>query len=201
MARKTRKNELEVLKKKTELKQKYALQFTKHLKILVNNLKKKDSKKLNQIYEDLDISRTAFNEYLNNKLPKQIETIFLIKDYFDVPFSYLFGEMKSLERTELSATVNYGISAKSLNVLKDFTQTLQKEDMNGETKESIEARQKLIFTEDLLENGELLDLIVKYFNSCLENKNKENLDFLKAEIYRVLIYRLDRLILEILGEK
>lgn len=197
--KKNNKNAQAVQKREQELKVFYTKKFTHQLKKIMAVFKEKEEKQFyTQIYKDLNISKTAFHNYTTDRLPKRIETIFLIKEYFDVPFSYLFGEISSLEQADLNATLNYGLSDKALEKLKKLVKNLKTEDLNGETKKSITARQKLIFIETFIENDKLLNLISDYFDySLLEKKNIEKLSFLKLEIYRELINSIDNVILDI----
>lgn len=125
----------EKLQKKEEIKNNEKALKIKYTKIFNNNLytylqywvKQKDENGNTHtkvdMYKSLGIGKTTFANYVSKdniaNLPKY-EWLFSIKEYLDVPFAYLFGESKSLTVNDIDVSIKYGLTDKSLNILKNY---------------------------------------------------------------------------------
>ena len=116
------KKNIEIKEKEKELAKKYAERFSHQLRQILTIKNHEKNGLIKNMCRDLNISRTALYNYTNNRLPSRLETIFLIADYLNIPISYLFGEITSLENNNYKTNFNYGLSDKALETLKKLKQ-------------------------------------------------------------------------------
>lgn len=193
------KNIKAIREKEQELKKIYTKKFTCQLKKIMVSFKGKEEKKFyNQIYTDLNISKTAFHNYTTDRLPKQMETIFLIKDYFNVPFSYLFGETNTLKEENINISTKIGLNDNSIKVLENITKKIQNNDEDKNNKENL----KLHIINALLANDNLLEILTNILHTMEEISKSENIKepeeilFLKFQATNEIIKFLDSEILK-----
>lgn len=175
-------NARSIKEKKEELKAFYTKQFAKQLRKLMDNSKYTEKRLYNQMYEDLGMSNVAFRNYTTDRLPKQIETIFLIKEYFDVPFSYLFGEINSLDGSNADVSTKYGLDESSLEVLKKLTKDAQNKDI----KKANFANMKLHVINSLIQDNKLIELLATTLCTLEKEENIKNSDEIDLLKYRAI---------------
>lgn len=118
----------DIIANEKSLKLEYTKKFNNNLYAYLQDWSKqkdKNGKKhtKDNMYNDLGINKSTFANYISKdsigNLPKY-EWLFSIKDYLDVPFSYLFGETKSITTKDIDVSVKYGLTDKSLATLKKY---------------------------------------------------------------------------------
>ena len=166
---KKEKRNIEIKEKERELTEKYAERFSHQLRQILTIKSHERNALIKNMCRDLNISRTALYNYTNNRLPSRLETIFLIADYLNIPISYLFGEITSLENNNYKTNFNYGLSDKALETLKKLKQ------VSTSLKENQEALIKLYIINAYLENDELLTASVKLLKNKISLEHQKNL--------------------------
>lgn len=180
------KKNIEIKEKEKELAKKYAERFSHQLRQILTIKNHEKNGLIKNMCRDLNISRTALYNYTNNRLPSRLETIFLIADYLNIPISYLFGEITSLENNNYKTNFNYGLSDKALETLKKLKQ------VSTSLKENQEALIKLYIINAYLENDELLTDSVKLLKNKISLEQQKNLtqeeygDLIKENLIKLL---------------
>lgn len=111
-------------------------------------------KKYTDIYNDTGIPKTSFTNYTTGRLPRYTETLIMIKDYFDVPFSYLFRETPTTNINKINIDVGmaYGLNDMSINKLKQ----LKKESDNDSLENNYDATIKLFLINSIINDNDFL---------------------------------------------
>lgn len=160
-----------------ELETTYTIKFTKQFRKIINGSQSKI--KANQIYKDLGMSKAAFYNYAKDRLPKYTNTLILIKNYFDVPFSYLFGEIDDIKVDSSNVKIKYRLSDKSLEVL---------ESLSNEAKSGSElAEEKLHAINLLITDDKMITLIATLFEANTKSSKDEDIELLKCKAFLELL--------------
>ena len=110
---------------KTSLSE-YSNRFTNQLNDYIENIYTKERKEdgtkktKKDITKDTGISPTALTNYTTDRLPKYTKTIIALRDYFDVPFSYLFKETPTIDINNIDIGMTYGLNDSSIAKLKEL---------------------------------------------------------------------------------
>lgn len=156
-----------------ELETMYTTKFTKQFRKIVNSFQRKVA--INQIYKDLGMSKAAFYNYAKDRLPKYTSTLILIKNYFEVPFSYLFGEIDDIKVDSSNVKIKYRLSDKSLEVL---------ESLSNEAKSGSElAEEKLHAINLLITDDKMITLIATLFEANTKSSKDEDIELLKCKVF------------------
>lgn len=181
---------IEIRKKEKELAEKYAKRFSHQLRLILTIKNQGKNGLIKNMCRDLNISRTALYNYTNNRLPSRLETIFLIADYLNIPISYLFGEITSLENNNRKTNFNYGLSDKALETLKKLKR------VSTNLKENQEALIKLYIINAYLENDELLTASVKLLKNKINSEKQDDLtkkeygNLIKSDLIKLLQFEI-----------
>ena len=118
----------------------------------------------NEMYKKIGIGKTTLQNYKKDyksggKLPRYDELI-RIHDYFNVSYSYLFGEsnLKSNNNANIDIGVKLGIDDKSLSILQDLKDKASKETID----DNFDAQTKLFLINSFIQDKKLLDSLVAY---------------------------------------
>ena len=127
-----------------EIKKELAYDFSKTFdKLVTDEIKEKRANGIpfyeKNIYEKMGISKGAFNFYKNGndgsgidakvKVPDLV-ALYKIKQYFDVPYSYLLNETKTKNIDSINAGIGLGLNddaIKHLNILNNDKVNVDKE--------------------------------------------------------------------------
>lgn len=115
---------------------------------------KEKKKKYKDIYNDTGISKSTFTNYITDRLPKYTDTLIMIKDYFNVPFSYLFGEtnVTNIDEINIDVGMAYGLNDGAIKVLKK----LKKDVENDSLEFNYEATIKLFLINSIINSDDFL---------------------------------------------
>lgn len=170
---------------------------------------KEKKKKYNDIYNDTGIPKSSFTNYTTDRLPRYTETLIMIKDYFDVPFSYLFGETPTTSINEININVGmaYGLNDRSIYKLRK----LKKESETDSLENNYEATIKLFLINSIINSSDFLYSFARLVPTLIGRKqldekfkgqknyvpfavNKDYIDYLKYSAYEQYIDYLNKLI-------
>lgn len=132
---------------------KYADEFTSQLNDYVNEFTKTNNKKLIDIYRETGITKSAFTNYTTDRLPRYTETLILLKDYFNLPFSYLFKETNATDINNIDIGLAYGLNDNSIERLKQ----LKKESENDSLDNNYENTIKLFLINSIINDNDFLE--------------------------------------------
>lgn len=157
--------------KKNNLKismEEYTKAFNDNLSLYVKNYTKEKKEKYKTIYNDTGISKTGFTNYLTDRLPRYTETLIMIKDYFELPFSYLFGETSttSVDEANIDISMIFGLDDKAMASLKAIKSQIN----NGTDKEKCNAYIKQLLVNTLISDNDFLDSLVNLFSQLMQKE-------------------------------
>lgn len=176
-------NKKSLVSNSEDLKNKYTDIFTRQLRDYISEYIKPESendkkKKRKNIYTDLNITRTALINYETDRLPKY-ELLFKIKEYFDLPFSYLFGETETTKLENLSNGYDLGLNDKSIEKLKNMKKDSTSDSIDNNYMNEI----KLFVINSIINDKSFLDDFAFYLATVVGRKqtNKDTkIKFFKA---------------------
>jgi len=186
---------------------KYTSDFTTRLGDYVESYIKENNLKYTDIYKDTGIAKSSFTNYTTDRLPRYTETLIFLKDYFDLPFSYLFKETDAKEIDNIDIGQVYGLNDKSFKELK----RLKKESENDSLDNNYENTIKLFLINSIINDNEFLESFSHLVPTVIgrkqldeKYKNKESykpfsldtkfIDYLKYSTYERYINYLNKLI-------
>lgn len=193
----------------------YADKFTNRLNDYIEGVYTKERKEdgtkktKKDITKDTGISQSAMLNYTTDRLPRYTETIIMLKDYFDVSFSYLFGETPttSIDSINIDIGIAYGLNGSSLARLKK----LKKESENDSLDSNYKATIKLFLINSIINDGDFLEMFSYLVPTLIGRKqldeklkgrrayvpfavDKDFIDYLKYSAYEQYIEYINRLI-------
>ena len=133
------------------------------------------------IYEGIGISRATFDNYKNGKRNPFGDELKKIHDYFDVSYSYLFGESNVKSHTN-KTLIDMGITL-GLNEESIFKLHKLKKKANNETiEDNFQSYIKLFLINNLINDEKSLNSLCDFFSitlgrNILDNKFKNNPKF------------------------
>lgn len=159
--------------------------FTKQLNKYVKEYVEDNNITYKSIYNDSGIKKESFTNYTSNRMPRYTETLVFIKDYFDLPFSYLFGETSATKIENIDVGLSLGLTDKSISKLR------QLKDTNDDI--------KLLIINSIIENPKFVDGIIKIWKekALIDNadKNPRAKVFADSEIfYKFLLFNFTSLL-------
>lgn len=132
---------------------KYTSDFTTRLGDYVERYIKENNLKYTDIYKDTGIAKSSFTNYVSDRLPRYTDTLIFIKDYFNVPFSYLFKETDAKEIDNIDIGLAYGLNDKSIEELK----RLKKESENDSLDNNYSNTIKLFLINSIINDNDFLE--------------------------------------------
>lgn len=132
---------------------KYTSDFTTRLGDYVERYIKENNLKYTDIYKDTGIAKSSFTNYVSDRLPRYTDTLIFIKDYFNVPFSYLFKETDTKEIDNIDIGLAYGLNDKSIEELK----RLKKESENDSLDNNYSNTIKLFLINSIINDNDFLE--------------------------------------------
>ena len=159
--------------------------FTKQLNKYVKEYVEDNNITYKSIYNDSGIKKESFTNYTSNRMPRYTETLVFIKDYFNLPFSYLFGETSATKIENIDVGLSLGLTDKSISMLR------QLKDTNDDI--------KLLIINSIIENPKFVDGIIKIWKekALIDNadKNPRAKVFADSEIfYKFLLFNFTSLL-------
>lgn len=135
----------------------FTTQLNDFVKDRYTNEKKDNGKKklYKDIYNDTGIPKSSFTNYTTERIPRYTETLIMIKDYFNVPFSYLFGETPTtnIDEVNIDIGMTYGLNDNSIEKLKK----LKKESENDSLDNNYKATIKLFLINSIINDNKFLE--------------------------------------------
>lgn len=131
------------------------------------NIKKRFAHQLKKIYKKGDsikigIDTSTISKYLNgHNFPTEYNLV-KIKEYYNVPFSYLFGEIESVDINKSYLELNYGIDTFSSTKLRNLKRNLYKDSYDNSYFNEI----KLYVINELIQNDSFIEKMadITYIN-------------------------------------
>lgn len=171
-----------------EQKKELAQKFSKVFKTLIKEDLEEKTKNgypyyEQNIYENIGISKGAFNSYKNgddgkgkNANPKvpNFVALYKIKKYFNVPYSYLFGETLTKNINNIADGTKFGLDDKSISVLEE----LQSKASIDNIEENYSSIMKLYVINSFIHNERFLDDL-SFLVSTIIGRNQINKEFEK----------------------
>lgn len=165
--------------KALEIKKKMINDFARSFDELVLNEQEKAKKQgismfEKNMYHKMGISKAAFQNYKKGyidglesnenqgRLPGAVE-LYKIHEYFNVPYSYLFGEapIKNIDNLEIGFAL--GLDDESIEILNSLKKKASVETIN----ENYEAYAKLFLINNLIHDDKFLSYLATYFSITL----------------------------------
>lgn len=164
--------------------------------------------KYTDLYKNTGIPKTSFTNYQTSRIPRYTETLIMIKDYLDLPFSYLFGETltTNINESDIDISMAYGLNDKSMSNLKKIKMQLE----DNPDSEKINAYAKLLLLNTLICDNDFLDSLVNLFLKLMEKEKVEEslknikhhisdydndyIDYLKYVSYEKFIQSINKLV-------
>ena len=197
---------------KTSLSE-YSNRFTNQLNDYIENIYTKERKEdgtkktKKDITKDTGISPTALTNYTTDRLPKYTKTIIALRDYLDVPFSYLFKETPTIDINNIDIGMTYGLNDSSIAKLKK----LKKESDNDSLDTDYKATIKLFLINSIINDSDFLGMFSRLIPALVGKKqlseiykgerayvpfavDKDYIDYLKYSAYEHYIDYINRLI-------
>ncbi len=132
-----------------------------------DNFRSKFSHQLKKIYKKGDsikigIDTSTMSKYLNGQRFPTEYNLVKIKEYYDVPYSYLFGEIESVDINKAYIELNYGINMFASAKLKNLKKNLYKDSFNNSYYNEI----KLYVINELIQNDSFIERMadITYIN-------------------------------------
>lgn len=178
--------------KKKELENKLCSAFSIVLKNLIKEKKKDEfeteAQTNSKIARELGITYQALVNYQNGRIPEYKQLAY-IKDYFDVSYSYLFGETKYKDLK--SQNFNFDLSGSALSKLERLGNQSKKSNYNSM------AINNMIENLILEKNNTTLKLMAYLIISGKVENDKDKIDYIKFRLLNSLINQLNEISKEI----
>lgn len=141
------------------------------------------------IYEKMRISKVAFKNYKNGmdsngnlKFPDAV-AINKIKNYYNVPYSYLLGETNTKDYKNLSVGIKCGLDDESINKLLEYKKFAD----DRENENSYKFVFKLFLINSIIKNDDFLESLFNYLSIALgrnelNKKYSSNLHYQKFNL-------------------
>lgn len=144
-----------------------------------------------QIAMELEISEQALQNYQAGRIP-QYKLLPTIKQYFDVPYSTLFGEIDNKDIKNALIGLNIGLNDQAIKKLKK----MQAKAMQDNYETNYEDKFKIFLINCIINDEDLIDKLAYVFSYYLgrvelKNRVKGKLEVrnLKNEHYLINLYR------------
>lgn len=183
-------------KEKENLYNELVMNFTTSFRKIVEDYKDNtfftgNEKKQIDIARDLEISEQALINYQTNRIPTKLLPV--IRNYFDVPYSTLFGEITNKNLDNAKIGLKIGLTDKSIEKLEKIQKNAMKDDFstNYENKFKLFLINSIICDDDLIDN---LSSTFSYYLGQIKIKEKlKNSKFVikspKDDYYYIHLYR------------
>ncbi len=186
---------------------KYTSDFTTRLGDYVERYIKENNLKYTDIYKDTGIAKSSFTNYVSDRLPRYTDTLIFIKDYFNIPFSYLFKETDAKEIDNIDIGLAYGLDDNAIKKLKQ----LKKESENDSLDNNYSNTIKLFLINSIINDTDFLESFSRLVPTLIGRKQIDEkfngektyqpfsldtdfIDYLKYSAYEQYIDYLNRLI-------
>ena len=186
---------------------KYTSDFTTRLGDYVESYIKENNLKYTDIYKDTGIAKSSFTNYVSDRLPRYTNTLIFIKDYFNIPFSYLFKETDTKEIDNIDIGLAYGLDDSAIKKLKHLKKESENDSLDNNYKNTI----KLFLINSIINDNDFLESFSRLVPTLIGRKqlddkfkgqrtfvpflvDKDFIDYLKYSAYEQYIDYLNRLI-------
>ena len=186
---------------------KYTSDFTTRLGDYVESYIKENNLKYTDIYKDTGIAKSSFTNYVSDRLPRYTDTLIFIKDYFNIPFSYLFKETNAKEIDNIDIGLAYGLDDNAIKKLKQLKKRSENDSLDNNYSNTI----KLFLINSIINDTDFLESFSRLVPTLIGRKqledkfkgqrtfvpfsvDKDFIDYLKYSAYEQYIDYLNRLI-------